>query len=75
MSDPTSAKRLRTEARNTCSWMEEAAKKIAAWIERAERELVPPGELAELREIALAIAHQGGRLDMAVSMAHVRSKK
>lgn len=75
MSDPTAAKRLRAEARATCAALEEAARKLKAWATAAadDGHAEVPTDL--LHALSNSLAHQGGRLDMAVQMAHTRRKK
>lgn len=78
MSDPTAAKRLRTEAKAACTTLEDAAKTLLGWADSCA--LISGHTIAyltapELRTLAHALAHQGGRLDMAVSMAHTRRKR
>ena len=73
MSDPNAAKRLLAEARATSTVLDTAAKQLVAWVAVAEGEGVPPGELDTVRRIAYKLAHQSGRLDLIVSMAHTRA--
>lgn len=75
MSDPSGAKRFEAEARATCTKLDEAAKTLLQWATRLKGDefpLVPP---AEVEALAHALAHQGGRLDLAASMAHTRRKR
>lgn len=75
MSDPTCAKRLRAEASAACAKLDEAAKQLALWAEIQEAETRPLLTATEIKTWALALAHQSGRLDMAISMAHTRRKR
>ena len=76
MSDPTAAKRLHAEARTTCGTLEDASKKLLRWADQHTADDVFGGvTAAELRALGLALAHQGGRLDMAAQMAHARRKR
>lgn len=73
MSDPTATKRLTAEARRTCTTLEEAARKLSAWASQSDDGKVVLMTTDRLDELSHALAHQGGRLDMAVSMAHTRA--
>lgn len=77
MSDPTATKRLTAEARATCAQLDGAAKKLLAWANMGGdgEPVVVLISTADLRALGLALAHQGGRLDMAASMAHTRAKR
>lgn len=75
MSDKTAAKRLRAEAVATCADLKHAAEQLLAWAAAHDPfpdSLIPADAL---RELGHRLAHRGGRLDMAVSMAHARRKR
>lgn len=75
MSDPTAAKRLRTEARKTCAGLEAASLKLLQLANRLSADPFPLVDPKDVREVAIALAQQGDRLSMAAEMAHTRRKR
>ncbi len=66
MSKPTEA--LRDEIEATLAMLNEAARMLALFAEIQEAEVYPLVEAAQLKGLGLALAHQGGRLSMALEM-------
>lgn len=66
---------LRDEAAMTCQVLREAAEKLAGWARLVQAggnvDLIPA---EHLRELAHALARQGGRLDMAKDMTGKRKE-
>lgn len=69
----TRAQKLRYEAKFTCTCLREAAEKLLAWAALQPGNTFPiPNE--HLRDLAWALARQGGRLSMAADMSEPRRK-
>jgi hypothetical protein len=66
----TANQRLRNEAATTCQKLQEAARRLAGWADLLAGDFfqssLPP---EEVRQIAHALAFQGGRLQQAIEQA------
>jgi hypothetical protein len=69
------ANKLRSEAAFTCCSLREAAVKLLMWAELQQGDPCPLIPNEHLRELAHALAKQGGRLDMAAEMSAPTKKR
>jgi hypothetical protein len=66
---------IRAEAKASAAYLGEAASRLLAWANLLGADPHPVLTQTEVREAALALAKQGGRLSQAVDMTKPRRKK
>ncbi len=76
MSEATRIQKLRTEAAATCARLDAASAQLTAWADSLAADFFGSSVLPhQVRELAQALAHQGGRLSMATDMSQSRRIK